>query len=180
MYLSVLTFLFGVILVAGKWVIEQLVPPSNLFDWMLIVVFAVMVFVALLAWLTVFRAAAGNPVPQQTPDGNYIAYLRSTQKGEIYEQLTDQVSRASELTSAVNLKVVRLLESGVLLIRLSIFLLIVFAGITIWSLWGNQAERKSGQVEFTLEGQTRKPKGGAFRAEIRIMPPKKPLQSLPK
>lgn len=93
-YLSAITFALGAYLFLIRQVIEKVIPPNNLLEW-LIILFVVITFVCFLSsWSLIFRAIKLSDIVKMPSGDEIISYFKKNTKETVYLGLSKRYSEA--------------------------------------------------------------------------------------
>ncbi|WP_373071871.1 hypothetical protein [Sulfurimonas sp.] len=93
-YLSAITFALGAYLFLIRQIIEGIIPPNNLLEWLIILSVAITFICFLSSWSLVFRAIKLSDIVKMPSDDKIISYFKKNTKETVYLGLSKRYSEA--------------------------------------------------------------------------------------
>lgn len=83
-YLSAITFAIGAYLFLVRWIINTIIPPSTIIEWLITVsiIFTFMCFIS--SWSLIFRAMKLSDIVKMPSDHNVIDFFKNNERDEVY------------------------------------------------------------------------------------------------
>jgi len=93
-YLNVITFALGAYLFLIRQIIEQVIPPTNLLEWLITISVFITFICFLSSWSLIFRAIKLSDIVKMPSNDDTILYLKNNTKETVYLGLSKKYSEA--------------------------------------------------------------------------------------
>jgi len=93
-YLSVITFALGAYLFLIRQIIEKVIPPNNLLEWLILLSVIITFICFLSSWSLIFRAIKLSNIVKMPSGDEIISYFKENTKETVYLGLSKRYSEA--------------------------------------------------------------------------------------
>lgn len=134
-YLTVLTFLIGVYGFFCNWIIKDLLPPTSILGWLLLVVGGILFIAVSISWALIFWALRQRIVRKIPLDDEVLKFFRDNRLVDIYYTLAKGNKDALKENRDVTGRKAKILDYGYKAIAVTICLILIFSflfGIYSW------------------------------------------------
>jgi len=101
-YLNAISILFGLVLLSFKWIIDEIMPPQN-FTEIVILIFSVITIISFaIVWALSFRVIKLSRIPRLKFDDDFIQAFEKYENEKIYSFLTDRFKQCYSETKEIN------------------------------------------------------------------------------
>ncbi len=134
-YFSVLTLLIGGNVFFSKWILEQLIPPKAILEWLLLGSTFILFVILLISWLRIFKALKIHTLKNMPLNTEMITFFDENNPLDIYYALAKSNAEALNYNRDVLKKKVERLYSVYSLILVSVSLLVFIAILFVVYSW---------------------------------------------
>ena len=149
-YLTILTFLIGVYGFFCNWIIKDLLPPTSILSWSLLVVGGILFIAVSTSWVLIFWVLRQRVVIKIPLDDEMLNFFHDNRLVDIYYTLAKGNKDALKENRAVTGRKARILDYGYKAIAVTICLVFVFSflfGIYYWKRSSvSKANKKGGCI----------------------------------
>lgn len=125
-YLSVVTLFVGVDAFFGNWIINNLLPPNTVWEWILLIHGVVLFAATIVAWYTIFRVFKVHKMAKIPLDSHVISFFEKYSLLTIYFALAKRNEETLRINREATDRKSERLVHGYRMIIASVVILILF------------------------------------------------------
>jgi hypothetical protein len=153
-YISVVTLLLGVYGFYAQWIIERLIPPSGILQWILILLGGIILLGLVSTWFTIFSVLRRHRLQKIPLDSSVIEFFEKNELLDIYHALSRGMKDAIEKNRTINEDKMKRLVLGYRMISVTLIFLVLFGLLFGYDAWHNPPlKRNATMSEKNTESQ---------------------------
>ena len=156
-YLSILTLILGGFGYFGIWVIDNILPPQNILEWVLLINLILLFASLIAAWFFNFRALRLHSLQKMPLDNETIEFFNDNKSIDIYFAMTKGLSETNSRNKNETDKKSKNLYRNYISTIISVILLIIFTFIFSIYKWDYNYHNKV-EVQMSSDKKTSQPK----------------------
>ena len=159
-YLSVLTLVAGAAAYFGKFVIDNLIPPKTVLEWVLVIIAASLCAAIFVSWFLIFNALRLHNLTKPPLNNEIIKFFDDNRMIDIHYALTKGNKDALKVNRYTSDRKSKRLYHGYNAMIVSCFILVVFLSLFVVHSWNNPKTLKREERSLTMtKTKNEKPQG---------------------
>lgn len=172
-YLSILTLLLGGFGYFGIWVLDNMLPPKNFIEWLLLINLILLFLSLIIAWYYNFSALKLHSLIKLPLDSETIEFFNNNEQIDIYFALSKELANTNIKNKNETDKKSKNLFRNYVFIIISVGLLTTFTIFFSIYKWNNNYHKKV-EVQMSEENNTSKQESNSDEKEKKPNPNVKP------